>query len=105
MAETGQTGTQAPQSMHSTGSMYSISPPYLALRSLRDRFARLCLRYGDGRNPCGRAPPSTSLKSFPYKLEDGPPILRNHLHPCHFSHHGEIDAAETDSREEDVDAI
>jgi hypothetical protein len=24
MAETGQTGTQAPQSMHSTGSMYNI---------------------------------------------------------------------------------
>src|SRR5579859_2403270 len=27
IAETGQTGTQAPQSMHSTGSMYSISAP------------------------------------------------------------------------------
>src|SRR6202030_2566038 len=68
-------------------------------------FARLRLRHGDGRNPCRRAPPSTSLKPFPYKLEDGSPILRNHLQPCHFPHHGEINAPETDSRKEDVDAI
>ncbi len=27
MAETGHTGTQAPQSIHSTGSMYNISSP------------------------------------------------------------------------------
>src|SRR5580658_9887782 len=31
MAETGHTGTQAPQSMHSTGSIYNISSvPYLS---------------------------------------------------------------------------
>src|SRR5260370_2220214 len=84
------------------GHAQSISSP---LRYLRHSFARLRLRHGNGRNPRRRAPPSTSLEPFPYKLEDGSPILCNHLQPCHFPHHGEINAAETDSRKEDVDAI
>src|SRR6266852_3239103 len=62
---------------------------------LRDRFARFRLRHWAGGDPRRRATPGASLESLPHKLEDGSPILRNHLHPRHFSHHGEIDPAET----------
>src|SRR5271157_2695981 len=75
------------------------------LRALWDRFTRFRLRHWDGRNPRRCAAPGAGLEPLPYKLEDGSPILRHYLHPCHFPHHGEIDAAETEARQEDVDAI
>src|SRR6266852_8168241 len=96
--------TSQPQSLY----MDPWSAPAInssTLCPLRHRFARLRLRHRDRRNPGGRATPGTRLEPFPYKLEDGSPILRNHLQPCHFPHHWEIDSAETDSRKEDVDAI
>src|SRR5208337_4762230 len=49
--------------------------------------------------------PRARLEPFPDKLEDGSPILRNHLHPRHFPQHREVNSAETQSRQEDVDAI
>ena len=39
------------------------------------------------------------------QLKDRPPILRHYLHPCELSHHREIDAAETQAGDQDVDAI
>src|SRR6516225_1401545 len=40
-----------------------------------------------------------------HKLENRLAILCDHFQPCQATHHGEIDAAETKAREEDVDAI
>src|SRR5208337_4951140 len=69
------------------------------------RFARFRWRRWDGGNPRRRASPSAGLEPFPYEIENGPAILGDHFQPCHLPHHGEIDAAETEARQEDVDAI
>src|SRR5579872_575738 len=42
---------------------------------------------------------------FPRQFEDGPAILRNHFEPGEAAHHGEINSAEAESRQEDVDAV
>src|ERR1019366_4611522 len=53
-----------------------------SLRHLCGRFDRLHLRLWDGGNPRGRAAPGAGFEPLPYELEDGSPILRNHLQPC-----------------------
>src|SRR5258708_35861479 len=70
-----------------------------------DRPGRFPCRQWDGRNSRRRAAPGARLEPLPYKLEDGSPILSNHLHPSHFAHHREIDATETEARNEDIKAI
>src|SRR5580692_8003116 len=42
---------------------------------------------------------------FFYQLENGPAIFQDDFWPSQFPHHGEIDAAETDARQENVDAV
>src|SRR5713101_1527605 len=96
--------TSQPQSLY----MDPWSAPAInssTLCSLHHGFARLRLRHRDRRNPGGRATPGTRLEPFPHELEDSPPILRNHLHPCHLPHHRKINSAEANPCEEDVDAI
>src|SRR5450631_4833835 len=82
-----------------------IRPPGSSLRDLHIRFDRLHLRHGNGGNPRRRPAPRSRLEPLPYELENGSPILRNDFHPRHFPHHREIDAAETETRDEDVKAI
>jgi len=54
------------------------------------------------RNSQLRAIPGT--KRFLHQLENCPPILSNHLHPCKATHHREINPAKTETRNENVDA-
>src|SRR5208283_3091361 len=44
-------------------------------------------------------------ESFLRKLEDRVAVFRYHFQPRQSSQHGEIDAAEADARQEDVDAV
>src|ERR1039458_5397520 len=76
-----------------------------ALRNLYFGFDRLHHWDWAGGNPRRRTAPGAGFEAFPYEFEDGSPILCDHLYPGHFPQHGEIDAAETDACQEDVDAI
>src|SRR5437588_3738727 len=42
---------------------------------------------------------------FFYQLENNAPVLRDHLHPRELAHHGEINSAETQARDQNVDAV
>src|SRR5256712_7580593 len=48
---------------------------------------------------------SASEEPFSHQLENGWAIWRDYFQPRQFSHHREIDAAETEASEEDVDAV
>ena len=48
---------------------------------------------------------SATEEGLSYQLENGLAVLSNHLQPCHFSHHREIDPAEAEARKEHIDAI
>src|SRR5579863_2185206 len=40
-----------------------------------------------------------------YQFEDGSAVLGDYFQPCQAAQHGEIDTAEAEAREEDVDAV
>ena len=69
---------------------------YLDLLVSRNR-SRGWFRFGP------RMPPRR--KSLASEFEDGPAIFRNYFPPGESAEHGEIDSAEADARDEDVDAI
>src|SRR6266478_3325884 len=58
-------------------------------------------RQGTG-TPHRSAVPSS--QRLPDEFEDCASILRDHFHPCRATHHREVDPAETETREQDVDA-
>src|SRR5580658_6682725 len=76
--------------------------PVVAVR-LRGRSPCFHPRHGGNRR--WRAMPSTGFEAFSYQFEDGSPILRDHLQPCHLPIYREINTSETDARKKDVDAI
>src|SRR5580698_4454436 len=63
------------------------------------------MRHRHGGNPGRSAAPGTGFNALPDQFENGSPILGNHFNPCHLAHHREINAAESDSCEENVNAV